>query len=178
MIKSGKYEIPKGKRDKSITLSEDNQQTYKVLIRKVNSKCIAIKVEDFPQDNEFFSNNKHENSRGDYIIIDANDTNKILVSIIELKSGDPNNSEVKLQLKGARCFANYILEVANFFYDCSLSGKKIEYRFACITNAVSAEKRGISPVVRHIDNTKADFFLRVKGAKPEYDNIINGIIVC
>ncbi|MHB1697464.1 MAG: hypothetical protein ACYCSQ_05115 [bacterium] len=127
-----------------IVLSEsDPAAKYSVKIINVPDECVAIKFDSSISLQSIFSGVKGECKRADYIIA-IRKKRKDFIIVIELKAGECDNSEVIQQLKGGKCFAEYLSQVTKSFYDYQPNSNEPEYRFV-ILYKINIPKKGTKP---------------------------------
>ena len=120
-----------------VVLREDGngpQDAYTVKLHNVPVNAIVIKADMFSPSKNIFKDSKGECKRADYVMI-VNTPQKNWIICIEMKKrklGD--SSEIKKQLKGAKCFVAYCRAIGRSFWDNKgfLDENNYQYLFVSI----------------------------------------------
>ncbi len=120
---------------KIVVLEENEDVDYRVTINGMpeESQVIIIKADNFTAPKSIFSDLKHECKRADYIIIAKTEQKKVVIYIeMKAKSSTTKSYEVEQQLKGAKCFVAYCVEIVKEFWGEQDFLGKYNHRFVSI----------------------------------------------
>lgn len=98
-----------------VTLEERDNQRYTLIVTGVPDEVVAFKTDMFPPPNRIFKDSRSECKRADYVIIARNEARSWII-YIEMKSGAGNVTEIRAQLRGAKCVVAYCRAIVREFW--------------------------------------------------------------
>ena len=115
---------------------------YSVEIRNLPYDCIAIKSDHFKPSSDFFTREKGQRKRADYVVV-AKYSGKNWIIFIELKKGKGDRSAIVQQLKGSQCLMEYCRALGREFWNQKsfLNYEKYHKRFVSIRCVSIAKSR-------------------------------------
>lgn len=128
---SAKVSLEGHYKKKKAVLHEYNTKDSTLEIYNLPDDAIIIGVDASFSNSKLFNGFKGECKRSDYIIISEQ---KRVVLFIEIKKGDPSDSNMIKQLKGSLCVFEYIRYVAREFFDQKDLLRSYKNRFIAFTH--------------------------------------------
>lgn len=153
-------ESKSGSNKASVTLTESQSSTSKVVISGLPPDAIVIKVDAFRSPDTILTETNSQRKRADYIIV-ANKKGKKNIVHIEIKTTKASEKDIISQLKGSVCFVCYCREIAKQFWNYRKFLSEFSPRFVSFTRTGSIQKRPTRTTKKHPLNDTPAHMLKV-----------------
>ena len=114
-----------------VTLTEAQCPASIATVCGLPEDSIVIRLDDNLDLNKIFQDSRHECRRCDFIIV-ARIEDAVVIVYIEMKHGRGDNSHIRDQLRGARCFVDYMQSLGKAFALHETFLKDAKHRFVAI----------------------------------------------